>query len=108
MARCWKNTRSRKPSVLFPNKPRYLITDVLSDNNARAPAFGLNSVLKMSRPAAVKTGTTSSWRDNWTLGFTPDYVTGVWVGNADNQEMEHISGITGAAPIWHDVMESIH
>lgn len=86
----------------------YLITDVLSDNNARAPAFGLNSVLKMSRPAAVKTGTTSSWRDNWTLGYTPDYVTGVWVGNADNSEMEHISGITGAAPIWHDVMEYIH
>ncbi len=86
----------------------YLITDVLSDNNARAPAFGLNSVLKLSRPAAVKTGTTSSWRDNWTLGFTPDYVTGVWVGNADNTEMEHISGITGAAPIWHDVMEYIH
>lgn len=86
----------------------YLITDVLSDNNARAPAFGLNSVLKTTRPTAVKTGTTSSWRDNWTLGFTPDYVTGVWVGNADNAEMEHISGITGAAPIWHDVMEYIH
>lgn len=83
----------------------YLMTDVLSDNNARAPAFGLNSVLKLTRPAAVKTGTTSSWRDNWTLGFTPDYVVGVWVGNSDNSEMEHISGITGAAPIWHDVME---
>ncbi len=86
----------------------YLITDVLSDNNARAPAFGLNSVLKLARPAAVKTGTTSSWRDNWTLGFTPDYTVGVWVGNADNTEMEHISGITGAAPIWHDVMEYVH
>lgn len=86
----------------------YLITDVLADNNARAPAFGLNSVLKLDRPAAVKTGTTSSWRDNWTLGYTPDYVVGVWVGNADNSEMEHISGITGAAPIWHDVMTSLH
>ena len=86
----------------------YLMTDVLSDNNARAPAFGLNSVLKLDRPAAVKTGTTSSWRDNWTLGYTPDYVVGVWVGNADNSEMEHISGITGAAPIWHDVMTFLH
>lgn len=86
----------------------YLMTDVLSDNNARAPAFGLNSVLKLDRPAAVKTGTTSSWRDNWTLGYTPDYVVGVWVGNANNSEMEHISGITGAAPIWHDVMTFLH
>jgi membrane carboxypeptidase/penicillin-binding protein PbpC len=86
----------------------YLMTDVLADNNARAPAFGVNSVLKLARPAAVKTGTTSSWKDNWTLGYTPDYAVGVWVGNADNAEMEHISGITGAAPIWHDVMEKIH
>ncbi len=86
----------------------YLMTDVLADNNARAPAFGVNSVLKLSRPAAVKTGTTSSWKDNWTLGYTPDYAVGVWVGNADNAEMEHISGITGAAPIWHDMMEKIH
>lgn len=86
----------------------YLITDVLSDNNARAPAFGINSILKLTRPAAVKTGTTSAWRDNWTLGYTPDYAVGVWVGNADNSEMEHISGVTGAGPIWHDVMERIH
>lgn len=100
----------KQPSVerIVSEQAAYLITDVLSDNNARAPAFGLNSVLRLSRPAAVKTGTTSSWKDNWTLGYTPDYAVGVWVGNADNSEMEHISGITGAAPIWHDVMEYIH
>lgn len=100
----------KQPSVEQVISPQiaYMITDVLSDNLARAPAFGLNSVLKMDRPAAVKTGTTSSWKDNWTLGFTPDYTVGVWVGNADNAEMEHISGITGAAPIWHDVMTQIH
>lgn len=100
----------KEPSTerIVSEQAAYLMTDVLSDNNARAPAFGLNSVLKISRPAAVKTGTTSSWRDNWTLGYTPDYTVGVWVGNADNKEMEHISGITGAAPIWHDVMEYIH
>lgn len=86
----------------------YLITDVLSDNNARAPGFGLNSVLKLTRPAAVKTGTTSDWKDNWTVGYTPDYVVGVWVGNANGAEMEHISGITGAAPIWAQVMERLH
>lgn len=100
----------KQPSVerIVSEQAAYLITDVLSDNTARAPAFGVNSVLKLARPAAVKTGTTSSWKDNWTLGFTPDYTVGVWVGNADNKEMEHISGITGAAPIWHDTMEYLH
>lgn len=86
----------------------YLISDILNDNVARTPGFGSNSVLKLSRPAAVKTGTTSDWRDNWTVGYTPDYTVGVWVGNADNAEMEHISGVMGAAPIWREVMEKMH
>lgn len=86
----------------------FLMSDILSDNTARTPGFGSNSILKMSRPAAVKTGTTSDWRDNWTVGYTPDYAAGVWVGNADNAEMEHISGVTGAAPIWREVMDKIH
>jgi len=86
----------------------YLISDILNDNVARTPGFGSNSVLRLTRPAAVKTGTTSDWRDNWTIGYTPDYAVGVWVGNADNSEMEHISGVMGAAPIWREVMEKIH
>ncbi len=86
----------------------FLMSDILSDNTARTPGFGSNSVLKLTRPAAVKTGTTSDWRDNWTVGYSPDYAVGVWVGNADNAEMEHISGVSGAGPIWHDVMERIH
>jgi 1A family penicillin-binding protein len=85
----------------------YLITDILSDNFARAPTFGEGSALRLSRPAAAKTGTTSDWRDNWTVGYTPDLVAGVWVGNADNEPMEHVSGVVGAAPIWHDVMETL-
>ena len=84
----------------------YLITSILSDDKARAPAFGEGSVLKIDRPAAAKTGTTSDWRDNWTLGYTPDLVVGVWVGNADNQPMENVSGITGAGPIWHEFMQT--
>ncbi|MGB8646498.1 MAG: transglycosylase domain-containing protein [Anaerolineae bacterium] len=100
-------TKPQVDQIVTPQQS-YLITDVLSDNNARAPGFGVNSVLKLTRPAAVKTGTTSAWRDNWTIGYTPDYAVGVWVGNSDNSEMEHISGITGAAPIWHDLMEHIH
>jgi len=86
----------------------YLIADILSDDTARIPAFGEDSVLELSRPAAVKTGTTSDWRDNWTIGFTPSLVVGVWVGNADNHPMQNISGISGAAPIWHDFMEEAH
>ncbi|MGC9335333.1 MAG: hypothetical protein ACP5JJ_14355, partial [Anaerolineae bacterium] len=83
----------------------YLITDILADNQARAPSFGQNSPLKLSRPAAAKTGTTDDWRDAWTLGYTPDLVAGVWVGNADNTEMKNVSGARGAAPIWHNFME---
>jgi penicillin-binding protein 1C len=92
--------------VLDP-RVAYLISDILSDNSARAPAFGEFSVLRLARPAAVKTGTTTDWRDNWTIGYTPDLVVGVWVGNADNQPMEHVSGVAGAGPIWHDFMETV-
>ncbi len=97
----------QKQQILTPQLA-YLMSDILSDNTARTPGFGSNSVLKLSRPAAVKTGTTSDWRDNWTIGYTPDYAVGVWVGNADNSEMEHISGVSGAGPIWRDLMEKIH
>jgi penicillin-binding protein 1C len=90
---------------VIPPQVAYLVTNILSDNNARTPGFGANSVLKLSRPAAVKTGTTNDWRDNWTLGYTPQLVVGVWVGNADNHEMQHISGVDGAGPIWHYFME---
>jgi hypothetical protein len=85
----------------------YLMNDILSDNNARAAAFGLNSVLKRDfedRPIAAKTGTTNNFRDNWTVGYTPQLATTVWVGNNDNSEMKDVTGLSGAAPIWHDVM----
>ena len=83
----------------------YLITNMLSDNTARVKSFGPNSVLKLSRPAAVKTGTTNDYRDNLTMGYTPDLVVGVWVGNSDNSEMKGTTGVTGAAPIWAEIME---
>jgi membrane carboxypeptidase/penicillin-binding protein len=84
----------------------YLITHILSDDLARIPSFGEGSVLALSRPAAVKTGTTTDFRDNWTVGYTPDLVLGVWSGNADNEPMHDVSGVSGAAPIWHDFMEA--
>ncbi len=90
--------------VLSP-EDAYLITHILADNRARTPAFGPSSVLNLSRPAAVKTGTTNVFRDNWTVGYTPDIVLGVWLGNADNSPMQGVSGVSGAGPIWHNVME---
>lgn len=86
----------------------YLVTDILADEGARLPAFGEGSPLALSRPAAAKTGTTTNFRDNWTIGYTPDLVTGVWIGNADNSPMERVTGISGAGPIWRAFMEAAH
>ncbi len=84
----------------------WLISDILSDNEARQASFGLNSVLQVGRPAAVKTGTTNDFRDNWTVGYTPDLVVGVWVGNVDASPMIDVTGISGAGPIWHQFIRS--
>jgi penicillin-binding protein 1C len=84
----------------------YLITSILADNAARTPAFGANSILQLPFEAAVKTGTTNDFRDNWTLGYTPDLAVGVWIGNADYTPMEQISGVAGAGPIWNEVMQA--
>jgi hypothetical protein len=83
----------------------YLISSILSDNEARNFTFGRNSALHLSFPVAAKTGTTNDIRDNWTMGYTPDLVTGVWVGNADYTPMINSSGLSGAAPIWSQFME---
>lgn len=85
----------------------FLITDILSDNEARIPSFGPASALSIGRPAAAKTGTTTDFRDNWTIGYTPNLVVGVWVGNADNTPMVEVSGISGAGPIWHEFMRHV-
>ncbi len=83
----------------------YLISDILSDNEARSMEFGSNSVLNLPFRAAAKTGTTNDFRDNWTIGYTPDLVTGVWVGNPDYTPMINTTGMTGAAPIWSEFMQ---
>ncbi|MDD2806844.1 MAG: penicillin-binding protein 1C [Elusimicrobiales bacterium] len=76
----------------------YLITNILSDNSARAPAFGVNSVFNLPFDFAAKTGTTKDYRDNWAVGYTPEWTAGVWVGNFDGSPMRKVSGITGAGP----------
>jgi 1A family penicillin-binding protein len=88
----------------------WIINNILSDNAARTSAFGPNSSLVIpSKTVSVKTGTSNDKRDNWTIGYTPSYVTAVWVGNNDNSPMDPLltSGITGAAPIWHDIMTEL-
>lgn len=99
------------PSPIFgkkvlPEGVAFIISDILADNNARLAEFGPNSALKVANQVvSAKTGTTNDFRDNWTFGYTPDYVVASWVGNNDNTPMNNIaSGITGAAPIWHDIM----
>ncbi|MEH1852452.1 MAG: penicillin-binding protein 1C [Nostoc sp.] len=85
-----------------------LITNILSDNHARATAFGVNSVLNLPFPSAVKTGTSSNFRDTWTVGFTTDYTVATWVGNFNGEPMRQVSGVTGAAPLWNRIMLHLH
>lgn len=82
----------------------YILADILDDPDARVPGFGQVTPLELAFPAAAKTGTTTGFRDNWTLGSTAGFAVGVWVGNADNRPMREVSGVDGAGPIWRDVM----
>jgi penicillin-binding protein 1C len=101
--------REMPPAVrLFPELESYIIADILSDNQARVLTFGPHSVIRLPFRCAVKTGTSTSYRDNWTLGFTPEYTVGVWAGNFDNTPMEHISGVTGAGPMLRDIFTYLH
>lgn len=98
-----------KPQVISPLSA-YWVTDILSDNRARQDAFGSYSKLSIPKyKVAVKTGTSNNFRDNWTIGFTQDYLVAVWVGNNDGSFMNKnlVSGITGAAPIWNEIMTGL-
>jgi len=81
-----------------------LVTDMLADRHARAEAFGVDSILALPFAAAVKTGTSSGYRDTWTAGYTRDYTVAVWVGNFDGRPMRGISGVSGAGPLWSRIM----
>lgn len=98
----------QRQKVISP-EVAFLITDVLSDNEARTPELGPNSALLLkNRPAAAKTGSTNNFHDAWTMGYTPQYVVGVWVGNTDYAEMKNAPGSRTAAPIWNKIMEYLH
>lgn len=97
-----------KPQPVLSPQVAFLISSILSDPYARMRTFGTTGWLTIDRPAAVKTGTTGNWHDGWTVGYTPDRVVGVWVGNADGEPMRSVSGAQGAAPVWHEVMLAAH
>lgn len=95
---------------VLPEYTAYQLTNILSDNDARTPIFGSQSMLYIpGHKVAVKTGTTNEIRDNWTIGYTPDYLVATWVGNNNNQKMNPYlaSGVTGAAPIWNEIMTNL-
>lgn len=95
------------PVRVLDERVAWLISDVLSDDDARVLSFGKDSILNIGRTAAVKTGTTNDFHDNWSMGYTPDVVVGVWVGNANNTPMFNVTGVSGAGPIWHMFMRSV-
>ncbi|MGD9347608.1 MAG: penicillin-binding protein 1C [Candidatus Aminicenantes bacterium] len=93
-----------KSQRVFSNQIAFIITDILSDRDARSPAFGYLSPLNLPFDCAVKTGTSVDFRDNWTIGYTPRYTVGVWVGNFDAVPMHNISGVSGCGPLFKDIM----
>lgn len=105
---CVLNNFDCSDGQVLSEQVAFLISDILSDNQARTPAFGPMSTLHIpGQQVAVKTGTTNNLRDNWTFGFTSDRLVSVWVGNNDNTPMSYVaSGITGATPIWNEIMRS--
>lgn len=96
----------REGEKVLSEETAFLISHILSDNNARSTAFGASSVLNVpGKTVSVKTGTTNNLRDNWTIGYTPDLLIATWVGNNDGSPMSYVaSGVTGASPIWQKMM----
>lgn len=97
--------RKPNPKQVVDEGNAFIMTDILADARARTSGFGSNTPLELrGRQAAVKTGTTNNYKDNWTIGYTPNLVVGIWVGNSNGNPMRGISGVQGAAPIWNSSM----
>jgi penicillin-binding protein 1C len=93
---------------LYTPAAAWIVGDMLADRAARARTFGLDSPLTTRFWTAVKTGTSRDMRDNWCVGWSADYTVGVWVGNSAGASMRHVSGVSGAGPIWHDVFDWLY
>jgi penicillin-binding protein 1C len=102
------SARAELPTRVMPEGVAFLVSDVLSDPAARAASFGLASPLATRGWAAVKTGTSKDMRDNWCVGYSDRYTVAVWVGNFEGDSMHDVSGVTGAAPAWAEIMQWLH
>jgi penicillin-binding protein 1C len=96
------------PRTVASDEAAWLVGNILSDPSARAATFGLDSALKLPFWAAVKTGTSKAMRDNWCIGYSDRYIVAVWIGNLEGDSMTAVSGTSGAAPVWRDVMLALH
>lgn len=96
------------PTRVLSDAAAFVVGDILSDRGGRAPTFGLDNALATRYWSAVKTGTSKDMRDNWCIGFSRRYTVAVWVGNFEGDAMHDVSGVTGAAPAWLSIMNSLH
>jgi penicillin-binding protein 1C len=99
---------SLQPKRVFSKEAAFLVSDILSDREARSSTFGLENALATRFWTAVKTGTSKDMRDNWCIGFSRRVTVGVWTGNFSGEPMWNVSGVTGAAPVWAEVMDFLH
>jgi penicillin-binding protein 1C len=102
------NDPAQAPIRLIAADAVFLVADILADRAARVATFGLDNNMNTTFWSAAKTGTSKDLRDNWCIGFTDRYTVGVWVGNFEGDSMHDVSGVTGAAPAWHDIMVALH
>lgn len=100
-----KHARTKR---VYSAESMFLVSDILSDREARSATFGLENPISARFRAAVKTGTSKDMRDNWCIGYSGRYTVGVWVGNFSGEPMQDVSGITGAAPVWLEIMNRLH
>ena len=97
----------KSPTRVISREAAWLVADVLADNRARALAFGLETPLRFDFPVACKTGTSTDYRDNWAVGYTPEFTVAVWAGNFDGSPMRGVSGVTGAGPVLHTIFQNL-
>jgi penicillin-binding protein 1C len=110
----WSSARLTMDDPVIPQKlvispqAAWIISDILSDASARAATFGVDSALRLPFWTAVKTGTSKAMRDNWCVGYSDRFTVAVWVGNLEGDSMKAVSGTSGAAPVWRDIMIALH
>ncbi len=102
------NDPSGEARQILSPQAAWIVADIMADPSARAGTFGVDSALRLPFWAAAKTGTSKAMRDNWCVGFTDRYTVAVWVGNLEGDSMKAVSGTSGAAPVWRDVMMALH